>query len=919
MGMGLRSTANHDSILIATMNVTCLNASPRSALRPVKPVMSLPRRGGSTGEEAPVPLSWEMFVEGASELKSVGAGIILVSPCGTRIEQAVKFHFPVTSYHVEYEALIARLNLFRDIGVEDIECVGRLHTFSIHHIPREENVEFGELAKYGYLAGGTLTGFLSDAEYTSSLLAEGERLQYSDEIIASFRKSCESFNSLNAPRTAAYCIHRMAREYFGAGDMNNAKQLFDDIAGLYRKEGWITLLWDALGYLRECSRRLGSVKDFIFYSLEMASLPVFSSSVVESPEGKRAYGPTSSPTLSQRETIQQEVFSLLKGHAGEPSMDLIVEDDQPASLNIDLLSPVRMAFLTCVAFHCQTMKPSSSAPISVSILSLLPHPVEIDQLDIQFNQPSCNFKVVNREGLFEKAADAQNQDTNTVLIPSLILTANKWLRMTFDITSGQSGKLECMSVNVRVGNRFIFSCRAESPALMEDLNPWKFEDLLETPPTKDLVISFSGQKYIQVEEPEPQVELTLSASNPAFVGENFVVPVSVISKGHSVHSGELKINLVDARGGGMLMSPRDGEPFSLDIHHVELLCVTGVFEDDDSQSNSNDIRKIQQSFGVVSVPFLGPGQSWSCRLEIKWNRPKTVMLYVSLGYMPNSADANSQRVNVHRSLQIEGKIPFTITHRLMMPFRKEPLLLPKVNSFSGTYQKMLLPLNETSILVMSARNCSEIPLRLTSLSIEQDSECQVTLRQNDSVDHGSALIASGEEFRQVFAVTPHVNSPDLDIGTVHLRWVRDTYPDLGTSPVLLKQRLPRVNAETPPLVVGLNCPPHAILGFPFSLCIRVQNNTNLLQEVKYVLGDSQSFVFSGPHTGAVFVLPKSEHIIGYKLLPLVSGLQQLPIVTVTSVRYSAAMNPSLAATGIFVYPSEPNFDVGVDAELVQAC
>lgn len=335
---------------------------------------------------------------------------------------------------------------------------------------------------------------LSDAEYTSSFLAEGERLQYSDEIITSLRKSRESFNSLNAPRTAAYCGHRMAREYFDAGDMNNAKQLFDDIAGLYRQEGWITLLWDTLGYLRECSRRLGSVKDFIFYSLEMASLPVFSSSVVESPDGKRAYGPTSSPTLSQRETIQQEVFSLLKGHTGEPSMDLVVEDDQPTSLNVDLLSPVRTAFLTCVAFHSQTMKPGSSVPISVSILSLLPHPVEIDQLDIQFNQPSCNFKVVNREGLFEKEADAQNQVTRTVLIPSLILTANKWLRMTCDISSGQSGKLECMSVNVKVGNRFIFCCRAESPASMEGLNPWKFEDLLETPPTKDLVISFSGDR-----------------------------------------------------------------------------------------------------------------------------------------------------------------------------------------------------------------------------------------------------------------------------------------------------------------------------------------------------------------------------------------------------------------------------------------
>ncbi|PKU81543.1 trafficking protein particle complex subunit 11 [Dendrobium catenatum] len=746
------------------------------------------------------------------------------------------------------------------------------------------------------------------------------RSQDSRDIIASLRRSCESFHRLNAPRSAAYCSHRMAREYFTAGDFDNAKQLFDGVTGLYRQEGWITLLWETLGYLRECSWRLVSVKDFIQYSLEMATLPVFSSSGVETLDGKRAYGPAGPPTLSQRETIQQEVFSLLKGHASELSSGLIIQDDQPTSLTVDLVNPLRMAFLTSVAFHSQTMKPGLSALITVSILSQLPHPVEIDQLEIQFNQPSCNFKVVNDEEFFTKEVKEENHDTHLKSIPSLILTTNKWLRMTFEISSGQSGKLECVSVNVMVGHLFTFCCRPESPASMEGLALWKFEDLMENFPSKDPIVSFSGQKYIQVEEPEPQVELTLSASSPALVGESFIVPVSVISKGHAIHSAELKINLVDAKGGGMLMSPRDTEPFSLDDHHVELLCVSGAFEDD-SQSNSDDIRKIQQSFGVVSVPFLGAGQSWSCRLEIKWNRPKSVMLYVSLGYLPNT-ETNSQRINVHRSLQIEGKIPFTISHRFMMPFRREALLLPRVTALPDVHRKMRLPLNERTILMVSARNCSEIPLRLVSLSIEpdgnQDPECSCSVQQSGSVSFGPPLIVPGEEFKQVFSVTPQANSPNIEIGTVHLKWVRDSNPGRHSNVVLTKQDLPGVSVETPTLVVSLDCPPHAVLGFPFSFYIKVHNNTSLLQEINYTLGDSQSFVFTGRHTDSVFILPKSEHIISYKLLPLVSGLQHLPIVTVTSVRYSAAMNPSLAATTLFVYPSEPYFDTGRKSELVQA-
>jgi trafficking protein particle complex subunit 11 len=104
--------------------------------------------------------------------------------------------------------------------------------------------------------------------------------------------------------------------------------------------------------------------------------------------------------------------------------------------------------------------------------------------------------------------------------------------------------------------------------------------------------------------------------------------VSIESKEHAVHSGELKINLVDARGGGMLLSPREAE--DSESHHVELLGVSTVSEDKESKEEADSIRNIQYSFGVISVPTLGVGDSWSCKLEIKRHRAKSVMLYVSL-------------------------------------------------------------------------------------------------------------------------------------------------------------------------------------------------------------------------------------------------------------------------------------------------
>lgn len=484
------------------------------------------------------------------------------------------------------------------------------------------------------------------------------------------------------------------------------------------------------------------------------------------------------------------------------------------------------------------------------------------------------------------------------------------------LCAGQSGRLECLSVTAKLGQCFRICCRAESPASMEDLPLWKFEDRAETFPTKDVALSFSGHKFIQVEEPEPQVDLTMSASGPALVGENFVIPVSIVSKGHHVHSAELKINIVDARG-GLLMSPREAEPLSSLTHHVELLSISGKFDEDEYQTNSDNIKKIQQSFGVVSVPALEPGESWTCKLEIKWHRPKSVMLYVSLGYQPSSSGTTFHRVNVHKSLQIEGQTPVVVSHHFMMPFRREPLLLSKLKPSPGCGEMISLPLNEKCILIVSARNCTEVPLRLMSMSIEADPDEDVGCPCSVSGGASSepALLIPGEEFKQVFSVTPQVDSPNLGLGTVYLKWNRALgFSQQSDSFVLMKEKLPTVTVEKPPLVISLECPSHVVLGVPFLIYLRIRNLTALLQEVKYSLGDSQSFVFSGAHNDAASILPKAEHIISYKLVPLGSGSQPLPRITVTSVRYSAAVNTSGAAATVFVFPSEPHFDMNATAK-----
>ncbi|PON44825.1 Foie gras liver health family [Parasponia andersonii] len=875
-----------------------------------------------TGAPEAIFLHWEwmsrQFLVFAELLETSSAAIQSISSliAGTTERSLTEWEFRPANYYQLAAHYLKEKRSSLEITVSISETLNESDSSADSVVP---SVYVGQFARLIEQGDAFLMHPLTDDEYIHYAIAEGKRFQDSFEIIALLKRSYESFSNLEVQRMGALCGFQMAREYYVVGDFTNAKQLFDGVANLYRQEGWVTLLWEVLGYLRECSRKQDQMKNFIEYSLELAALPVLSDIGVQC--SRIECGPAGPASIEQKELIHREVFGFIGGELGLTSVttstDLKVTGDNQLYLEIDLVSPLRVVLLASVAFHEQIIKPGSSTSITLSLLSHLPLTFEVDQLEVQFNQSACNFIVVNSQRALLDTANDDQWSHRVETAPSLSLS-NRWLRLTYDIKPDQSGKLECISVIAKMGPHFTICCRAESPASMGDLPLWKFEDRVDAYPTKDPALAFTGQKATQVEEPDPQVDLNLGASGPAFVGESFVIPVTVASRGHAVHFGELKINLVDVRGDG-LFSPRETEPISLDSHHVQLLGMSGPEGEDESNQGVDKIKKIQDSFGLVSVPFLNCGESWSCKLEIKWHRPKPVMLYVSLGYSPDSHDSTAQKVNIHKSLQIEGKTAILISHHFMLPFRQDPLLPSIIKPVPDSDQVATLPLNETSILIVSAKNCSDVPLHLISISVEaEDDNIRKSCSVQNSGDHlDPALLVPGEEFKRVFSVVPKTNVSRLNLGNACIRWRRDSGTEeqsgLAASLVLTKERIPHVNLELSPVVVSLECPPYAILGDPFTYYIKFHNQTQLLQELKLSLADAQSFVMSGSHDDTIYVLPKSEQILGYKLVPLASGMQQLPRFTVTSVRYSAAFQPSSGESTLFVFPSKPHFNT-VDVE-----
>nr|XP_016437238.1 PREDICTED: uncharacterized protein LOC107763277 [Nicotiana tabacum] len=63
------------------------------------------------------PGTWILFTDGSSKVKGAGLGIILIPPSGEVIRQVIKC-YPITNNEVEYEAVIAGLELAREHGIE---------------------------------------------------------------------------------------------------------------------------------------------------------------------------------------------------------------------------------------------------------------------------------------------------------------------------------------------------------------------------------------------------------------------------------------------------------------------------------------------------------------------------------------------------------------------------------------------------------------------------------------------------------------------------------------------------------------------------------------------------------------------------------------------------------------------------------
>ena len=84
------------------------------------PVGNMDEKLVGTISQGRLPM-WEVYVDGASNQKGLGVGLVLMSPEKVVIEKALRLNFLATNNEAEYEALLIRMAMVQRIGEKFIK------------------------------------------------------------------------------------------------------------------------------------------------------------------------------------------------------------------------------------------------------------------------------------------------------------------------------------------------------------------------------------------------------------------------------------------------------------------------------------------------------------------------------------------------------------------------------------------------------------------------------------------------------------------------------------------------------------------------------------------------------------------------------------------------------------------------------
>ena len=101
-------------------------------------------------QQTPTEDQWTLHVDGSSNPKGAGAGIVLEGPNDILIEKSLHFAFKTSNNQAEYEAILAGLSLAREVDVKTLMCKTD-SKLTVGHLKDEFQIKDPVLLQYYHL------------------------------------------------------------------------------------------------------------------------------------------------------------------------------------------------------------------------------------------------------------------------------------------------------------------------------------------------------------------------------------------------------------------------------------------------------------------------------------------------------------------------------------------------------------------------------------------------------------------------------------------------------------------------------------------------------------------------------------------------------------------------------------------------
>jgi hypothetical protein len=112
---------------------------------------------------APDSTHWRMHFDGTKMLGGLGAGVVLTSPKGYKLQYVLQMHFHASNNVAEYEALVHGLKMAKEISIRRILCFGDSDLVT-HQVSGEWDAKDANMASYRFYVQ-QLSGFFEGCEF----------------------------------------------------------------------------------------------------------------------------------------------------------------------------------------------------------------------------------------------------------------------------------------------------------------------------------------------------------------------------------------------------------------------------------------------------------------------------------------------------------------------------------------------------------------------------------------------------------------------------------------------------------------------------------------------------------------------------------------------------------------------------------